>query len=172
MKYIFTLLVMLTVNMNAEALYSSELFKTWPSFSLKHEFESEEKDMISFKEADFKSLKQQAAVSNDPVFPTTSLRAFDDSLTLKDSNIKWYGFMSATAGSHVSGFAQGIGMTTMLLKDELFLDAEVAHLKYNFDNRYYNRHYDGDKYRLSTMLHWYPTDDISLHLGISGLVDK
>ncbi len=172
MKFIFTVLVVFSANIYAESLYSSQLFKTWPSFSLKHEFENEHEDMISFQEADFQRLQQQATTSNDPIFPTTSMRVFDDTLTLKDPNIKWYGFMSATAGSHVSGFSQGFGMTTMLIKDKLYLDAEVAHLKYNFDNRYYNKRYDGDKYRLSTMLHWYPTDDFSLHLGISGLIDK
>ena len=172
MKFIFTVLLILSANTYADSIYSSQLFKTWPAFSLKHEFETEKQDLISFEETDFQTLKQQAAISNDPLYPTTSMRVFDDTLTLKDSNIKWYAFMSATAGSHVSGFSQGIGMKTMLIKDELYLDAEVAHLKYNFDDRYYNKRYDGDKYRLSTMLHWYPTDDFSLHLGFSGLVDK
>ena len=172
MKIIIALIILLSANSYAESLYSSQLFKSWPSFALKHEFEPEEKDFISFKETDFQTLKHQAETSNDPMHPTTSMRVFDDSLTLKDSKIKWYGFMSATAGSHVSGFSQGIGMSTMLIKDELYMDAEVAHLRYNFDDRYYGRYFDGDKYRLSTMLHWYPTDDFSLHLGFSGLVDK
>jgi len=173
MKFIITALFIFTANTYAaDALYSAQLFKTWPTFSLKHEFEEEKPDMIEFEEADLTALKHEAKTSSDPFYPTTSTRTFDDSLTLKDPNIKWYAFMSATAGSHVSGFSQGVGMSTMLIKDELFLHAEVAHLRYNFDDRYYNKYYDGDKYRLSTLLHWQPTDEFSLILGFNGLVDK
>jgi hypothetical protein len=72
----------------------------------------------------------------------------------------------------VSGFSQGIGMTTMLIEDELFLDAEVEHLQYNYkksSSKYYG---DGDKYRVNTTLHWYPTENFSMHLGLGGLINK
>ena len=172
MRVLYILIIALSSNTFASSLYTTEMFKIWPGFSLQHEFEAQQKDMISFEETDFKSLKAQVDIEQEPMVPSTKMRTFTDSLTLKDSNIKWRVFMSATAGSHVSGFSQGIGMTTMLIKDELFWDAQVEHLRYNFDNKYYSRHYEGDKYRVETMLHWYPTDNFSMHLGLGGVVDK
>ena len=81
--------------------------------------------------------------------------------------------MRAVAGNRYSGFSQSIGGTTMLIKDELWLDAEVTHMKYNFKDKYYDRYYgDGDKYRVDTTLHWQPTDNFSMHLGLGSFFDK
>lgn len=172
MKQLITLLIILSANTYAESIYSTQLFQTWPHFSLQHEFADLEQDLISFQETDFISLRQQAEQKNDPMIPGTKKRVFDDLLSLKNPNIRYTVFMSATAGNRVSGFSQGIAMRTELIEDELYMGAQVEHMHYNFENRYYDKYYGGEKYRLNTTLHWYPTDDFSLHLGIGGLVDK
>ena len=172
MKTVLLILIALSTQSYASSLYSTELFKTWPEFSLKHEFADEDKDMIEFEETDFISLKEQAAQENAPLIPSTKSRVFGETLNLKDKNIRYTVFMGATAGNRVSGFYQGIGASTMLIENELYMDASVTHMQYNFENRYYDRHFNGDKYRVETMLHWYPSDNFSLHLGLGHTFDK
>ena len=173
MKLLLALIITLSSSTYAESVYSTQLFQTWPQFSLQHEFAAEEVDLIAFEQTDFISLKAQAEQKNDPMIPGTKRRVFDEIFSLKNPNdIHYTVFMSATAGNRVSGFSQGFAMTTTLIEGELYLDAQFEHLNYNFENRYDDRQYGGDKYRVGTTLHWYPTDDFSLHLGIGGLVDK
>lgn len=172
MKLLAALIITLSTYSYGDSIYATQLFKTWPQFSLQHEFAEEKEDLITFEQTDFISLKAQAEQQNDPMVPTTKSRVFEDIMTLKNPDIRYTVFMSATAGNRVSGFSQGFAMRTTLIDGELYLDAQVEHLNYNFENRYYDRHFGGDKYRVGTALHWYPTDDFSLHLGFSGLVDK
>ena len=172
MKKLFILISIMASSAFANPLYMSDSLNSWPSFTLQHEFAPDNKDMIDFKETDFISLRQQVERSKDPMIPTVARKNFDESLSFKGDNIKWRVFMTAVAGNRVSGFSQGIGMTTMLIENELYLDAEIEHLNYNFKNRYLDKYYSGEKYRYNTTLHWYPTDDFSLHLGIGGLVDQ
>lgn len=172
MKLLMSLIITLSTYTYGESIYSTQLFQTWPHFSLQHEFAVEEEDIISFQQTDFISLKAQAEQKNEPMLPSTTKRVFDDILKLKNPDIHYTVFMTATAGNRVSGFSQGFAMTTTLIEGELYLDAQFEHLNYNFENRYYDKHYGGEKYRVGTTLHWYPTDDFSLHLGIGGLVDK
>ncbi len=153
----------------AEPLYLSQTLQTWPSLSLKNVFTAQENDFIEFKEADFITLKQQALESSEPMVATAAKNNFNDSFNTKADQTKWRMFMSTVSGNRVSGFSQGIGMSTVLIDGELYLDAQIEHMNYNYKNKYLDERYSGDRYGLGTSLHWYPSDSFSMHLGVSGL---
>ncbi|MCM8528928.1 MAG: hypothetical protein NE327_20560, partial [Lentisphaeraceae bacterium] len=114
MKHMLIFFMMLSVSTYADSIYATQLFKTWPGFSLQHEFADQKEDLIAFRETDFITLRQQAEQKNDPMVPVTKKRVFDDLLSLKNPNVRYTIFMTATAGNRVSGFSQGVAMSTML----------------------------------------------------------
>ncbi|MCH2206640.1 MAG: hypothetical protein MK132_12305 [Lentisphaerales bacterium] len=159
-------------NLKAEITSISQPLKNWPALTLQNEVTPPEKDMIEFKETDFKAIEKKVVAQNQPMIPLNTKRQFTELVTLSNPDIKWRVFMTAFTSNHYSGFSQGFGGTTMLLEDELFLDVEVEQIQIHGDDDRYYKNWDGDKYRINTMMHWYPTDNFSLHLGFNGWVDK
>lgn len=170
LTYFLSCFMLVSLTKAGVASFSSSL-KNWPSFALQNEIPEEEKDAIEFEEADFKAIEKKIIAENEPMIPLNTKRQFTELVTLDDPDIRWRVFMSAFTGSNYSGFSQGVGGTTMLIEDKLILDVEVAHVQFNRkDDKYQS--FEGDKYRVNTMLHWFPTDFFSMHLGFNGWVDK
>lgn len=149
----------------------SNIFKQWPAFTLHSIYRESNDDLIVFEEANLNQIEEQAEKSGQAFFPLTQRKEFDKLFYLNNPEIRWHYFASATFGSHVSGFSQGIGMSTALIKDELFLEVQAQQFDYKYDKKY-NRHYNGNKYRLDTALHWHPSENFSMHLGIGTWIDK
>ena len=170
--YILTTCLICGSFLQAEIASISQPLKNWPALALQNEVPEPEKDMIEFEETNLKDLEKKVIAENQPMIPLNSKRQFTELVTLSNPDIRWRVFMSAFSSKHYSGFSQGVGGTTMLLEDELFLDVEVEHVQINGDDDRYYKNWDGDKYRINTMMHWYPTDNFSLHLGFNGWVDK
>ncbi len=168
-KFFVMICVFVSFSVHAESLYLTQTLQNWPTLSLKHMFTSQPGDFVEFEEADFISLKQQALENSEPLVATAAKKNFDESFNTKADQTKWRLFMGAVSGSRVSGFSQGIGMTKVLIDGELYLDAQIEHMNYNYKNKYLDKHYSGERYGLGTSLHWFPSDSFSLHLGVSGL---
>ena len=164
--------LMAMYNLKADTASISQPLKNWPALALQNEVAPPEKDMIEFEETDLNAIEKKVIAQNQPMIPLNTKRQFTQLVTLSNPDIKWRVFMTASTSNHYSGFSQGFGGTTMLLEDELFLDVEVEHVQIHDDDDGYYRNWDGDKYRINTMMHWYPTDNFSLHLGFNGWVDK
>jgi|SaaInlStandDraft_1057018.scaffolds.fasta_scaffold201746_1 hypothetical protein len=148
-----------------------KVFSQWPALTIQNEVEVPQREMIDFEETDLKMIDRNVEINNQPMIPLNTKRQFTELVSMANPDIKWRVSMSAFSSSNYSGFSKSIGGTTMLIEDELFLDVEVGDVQlHSKDDRY--KHYSGDKYHLDTMLHWYPTENFSLHLGISTWVDK
>jgi hypothetical protein len=173
MKYISLISIfVLACSTQAQDLYIASQLKAWPTLSLQSHIAPIKKDLIVFEDTDFKAIDKRIASKSKGLIPSGKWQRFDKMVLVNNPEVHWRATMSAVSGSHVSGFSQGIGMTTMLIKDELFLNAEIEHLQFDYKNKHYQKHFGGDKYRVNSTLSWFPTDDISMHLGISHLFDK
>ncbi|MCM8532795.1 MAG: hypothetical protein NE330_16625 [Lentisphaeraceae bacterium] len=156
----------------AETQGIASIYQNWPTFALQNKAEEPTKDMIDFEEADLDQIQKKVEEEQYPIMPLNKTRQFTRLVSMNNPDIKWRFFSSAFASNKYSGFSQGIGGTTILLDDELFLDFSVEKVQFNSKDKDYYQDYEGDKYRVNTMMHWYPTENFSLHLGFNGWVDK
>jgi hypothetical protein len=161
-----------SISAAAETLYYSKVLHVWPALSLANQISIQPKGMITFTETNFRAIDRKVQHKHTAMVPTAKKRQITEQVSINNPNINWRLRTTFVAGSHVSGYAQAFGGSTMLIEDELFLDAEVEYRNFDYKSNHYNKHYSGEKYRVNTTLSWYPTDNFSFHLGVGGLFDK
>lgn len=170
--YISIIVVLWASPVQAETQGIASIYQNWPSFALQNVAEEPSQDMIDFEEADLDQIQRDVEDEQFPIVPINKTRQFTRLVSMSNPDIKWRVFSSATVSNNFNAFSQGFAGSTILFEDKLFLDFSVERVNFNSNNNDYHRNFEGDKYRLGTMLHWYPSENFSFHLGFNGWVDK
>ncbi|NQZ59377.1 MAG: hypothetical protein HRT88_18150, partial [Lentisphaeraceae bacterium] len=121
MIFFISALSVLKANNTVEMISSAN----WPLFALNSEYTNSSANFIEFEETDFVELERQAQQGHEPIIPMLKTRSYSKHLLLNHPEIKWRYSMGFSAGA-LSGFSQSIGMSTALIKDELFFSADIA----------------------------------------------